>query len=171
MVWISHGLRLRKSRPRLVPLIGLDLATSSAVRSAASAASEHLEEMEQIAFECRITQPETSEESGSSAAEPPLPGVPRAPALTASALPGKSCLKQVKSTAVTTRVRRSSAERSDRLTVEKSSKMPRQTSAPASAAQQAALRRSWDAIIREGAIPTRASGGLGLGSGLGLWEV
>lgn len=76
-----------QKRPRLVPLIGLDLATSSAVRSAASAASEHLEEMEQIhhAFECRITRVETSEDSGLSG--PDLPELPLQ-------APRKSCLKK-----------------------------------------------------------------------------
>ncbi|CAE6925310.1 unnamed protein product [Symbiodinium sp. CCMP2592] len=54
----------KKRRPRLVPLIGLDLATSSAVRSAASAADEHLEEMAQIHAISGRVNPETSEDSG-----------------------------------------------------------------------------------------------------------
>eukprot|EP00913_Durusdinium_trenchii_P004119 g3815.t2 len=106
-----------QKRPRLVPLIGLDLATSSAVRSAASAASEHLEEMEQIhhAFECRITRVETSEDSGLSG--PDLPELPLQ-------APRKSCLKK-------------SDKSEAKLRKPERHPMPRQSSAPA--AQQTGI--------------------------------
>eukprot|EP00435_Cladocopium_sp_Y103_P054638 s1286_g17.t2 len=140
----------KAQRPRLVPLIGLDLATSSAVRSAASAASEHLEEMAmaQIRWGPSGTGlTDQSEESGLSGPE---------------LLPTrKSCLKESKPDLKLRRVGAGPApRRSDLL---------RQSSAPGGGhgahgahgghgGHAAELKRSWQQLMREGAIPTATLG-------------
>ncbi|CAE7392765.1 unnamed protein product [Symbiodinium necroappetens] len=157
----------KKRRPRLVPLIGLDLATSSAVRSAASAADEHLEEMAQIhAISGRIN-PETSEDSGyehghlskAQALQPPQPGQPcgvisistppTARGLEGQARRGSKDLKAV------------SGFSEMKLRVKApDKKFSRQSSAPASAADLA-VKKAWSTLRPQAGTPVPPKGGPG----------
>ncbi|CAJ1356611.1 unnamed protein product [Effrenium voratum] len=127
-----------KRRPRLVPLIGLDLATSSAVRSAATAASEHLEEMAQI-HSAISGRAETSEDSGQELVE-----------VTKKERSRKSSQADAKPTPCfangTFGASRASKSRSRGPQL-------RQCSAPGPD-QAFSLRQSWTTLIQKGAVPT-----------------
>ncbi|CAJ1412229.1 unnamed protein product [Effrenium voratum] len=127
-----------KRRPRLVPLIGLDLATSSAVRSAATAASEHLAEMAQI-HSAISGRAETSEDSGQELVE-----------VTKKERSRKSSQADAKPTPCfangTFGASRASKSRSRGPQL-------RQCSAPGPD-QAFSLRQSWTTLIQKGAVPT-----------------
>ena len=138
----SYYKTWKKRRPRLVPLIGLDLATSSAVLSAASAADEHLEAMAQIhqAISGKF-HPETSEDSGY---EPHLSQGPYVVAIstppTARGVEGRRMSKETGKSEM--KLRPSKMDKG---------KFPRQSSAP-SGADVAALKRAWATLRPPGPI-------------------
>ena len=148
----------KKRRPRLVPLIGLDLATSSAVRSAASAADEHLEEMAQIHAISERVNPETSEDSGyehghghhfskaTQSLQPPVISISTPP--TARGLEGQGQgqgRRSSKDAGLKAHGHGPFSEMKLRVKAQTDKKFPRQSSAPASAADLA-LKKAWSTL-------------------------